>query len=206
MLNLKNKVFLITGAGSGLGHHLAVALGRYAATIAVNDINPDRASRTVRLVEEAGGKAKSYISDVAKKFPVQALFNEIEDDWGRLDGLVNNARVVPHKPLLDMDEWDWRRTIDVNLTGAFVLTQVGGRLLRSTGEGVVIQLLQTLSDDALTTAYQASTGGVEQLITHAASELRSAGISAITVRYHDSAYEEPTQKVLEFLQKHQSAE
>lgn len=199
MQKLKDRIILVTGGGSGLGHQVACALGAQGATVAVNDINPDRAARTVRLVEEAGGRGKSYIADVAKKFPVQALFNEIEDDWGRLDALVNNARVVPHKPLLDMDEWDWRRTLDVNLTGAFVLAQVGGRLMRTHGAGKLIQLVQTLSDKTGTAAYQASAGGVAQMIALAEDEFLGAGISVRTIQYHDNDYQQAVTAVLDFL-------
>ena len=199
MQKLKGKVILVTGGGSGIGKQIAGALGAQGATVVVNDINPDRATRTVRIVEEAGGQASSYIADVAKKFPVQAMINEIEDDWGRLDAVVNNARVVPHKPLLDMDEWDWRRTVDVNLTGAFNLAQVGGRLMRATGAGALIQLVQTLDETAGTAAYQSATGGVERMIALAEEELGEAGIRVGTLHYHEGDYDSTIAAVLAFI-------
>ncbi len=199
--DLKDRIILITGAGSGLGHHLAVSLGACGATIAVNDINPDRSARTTRMVEEVGGRAKRYIADIAKKFPVQAMFNEIEDDWGRLDAIVNNARVVPHKPLLDMDEWDWRRTIDVNLTGAFVLAQVGGRIMRASGRGIFIQPLQVQTDNGNTCAYQASFGGLERLTTSAAAEFEVIGLEIRSVRYQDDDYTQAIDTIVALLGK-----
>jgi len=78
---------------------------------------------------------------VSKKMPVQAMLDEILEDWGRLDILINNAHVDPHKALLDLDEWDWRRTIDVNLTGPFLLAQSAGRVMKEAGEGVIVNLL-----------------------------------------------------------------
>ena len=199
MKNFKNKIILITGAGSGLGRHLAGVLGSYGAAIAVNDINPDRTVRTVQIVEQAGGRANSYFSDIAKKFPVQALFNAVEDDWGRLDAVINNARVVPHKPLLDMDEWDWRRTLDVNLTGAFVLAQVGSRIMRTGGGGLFIQPVQAISDTVNTAAYQASISGVDRMISMARDELLKDGIHAHSVPYKDNDYKQATDTIVELL-------
>lgn len=199
MNTLKDKVILITGAGRGLGRHLAARLGARGATIAVNDINPDKATATVALVEAAGGRSRSYLADVAKKFPVQALFNAIEDDWGRLDAVVNNARVVPHKPLMDMDEWDWRRTIDVNLTGAFILSQVAGRILRAGGGGTIIQPVQALSDITHASAYLASTRGVAELFSKAAEEFGQAGVHLHAVPYKENDYAQATDTILSLL-------
>lgn len=199
MQTLKEKVILVSGGGSGLGRHIAVMLGSYGATVAVNDINPDKADKTVKLVNAAGGCAKSYLADVAKKFPVQAMFNAIEDDWGRLDALINNARVVPHKPLLDMDEWEWRRTLDVNLTGGFILSQVGGRIMRTAGTGQIIQAVQSLSNAVDTAAYHSSTKGIEEMVLRAGAELGAAGLQIQTVHYKDDHYEQVTNSILALL-------
>lgn len=136
--DFNGKVVLVTGAGKGVGQAIAQSFGRRGALVAVNDINPDSAMMTVNRIVEAGGQACDYIFDISKKFPVQAMLNQIEDNWERIDILVNNARVVPNRSILEMDEWEWRRTLDVNLTGAFLLTQLVSRMMRAKGTGGVI--------------------------------------------------------------------
>lgn len=189
-MTLSGNIILITGAGRGLGRRLAEELGQHGATIAVNDINPDSAAETARLVEAAGGRARTYLADVSKKFPVQAMLNAIEDDWGRLDVLIHNARVVPQKPVLDMDEWDWRRTLDVNLTGAFVLLQVAGRQMRAAGTGTIILPIQRSPEAAHIAAYESARRGLEGLASAAARELAAEGVQLHTVEYQAGKYGE----------------
>ena len=88
-----------------------------------------------------GGKAKAYIEDVAKKVGVQYLVNSVEEDFGGIDILVNHAAVEPHTSLLDMDEWDWHRTLDVNLTGAFLMIQSVGRVMTGKGKGEILNIV-----------------------------------------------------------------
>ena len=130
MKNLKDKVVLITGAGKGAGRALALAFAERGAIVAANDISPVNVEQVVAEIVARGGKAKAYIEDVAKKVGVQYLVNSVEEDFGGIDILVNHAAVEPHTSLLEMDEWDWHRTLDVNLTGAFLMIQSAGRMMR----------------------------------------------------------------------------
>jgi len=135
------QVVLITGAGRGTGRTLAEAFAAQGALIAANDITPINLDDTIQRIHESGGQAKDYVLDISKKMPVQAMLNEIIDDWGHLDILINNAHVDPKKSLLDLDEWDWRRAIDVNLTGPFLLAQSAGRIMKEAGAGIIINIL-----------------------------------------------------------------
>jgi len=176
---LEGRVILVTGAGSSSGRRIAVDLAAHGAKVAVNDINPDRAEETVARIEAAGGEAMSYIADVSKKFSVQSMFNAVEDQWGRLDILVNNARILPARPLLDMDEWDWRRTLDVNLTGVFVMMQIAGRLMRAGGGGTIVNVARAVEDPQGRSAYLAALAGMRALTETSAGELQMDGIRVL---------------------------
>ncbi len=176
---LSGKVALVTGAGRGLGRAIALELARRGALLAANDISPMGVDATVEQAVRAGGQAKAYVFDVAKRMPVEAMLDEILGDFGRLDILVNNAAVQPKASLLDMDEWDWHRVIDVNLGGPFFTMQHAGRAMREQGGGVILNLADTaLALPGLDgrTAYLASKGGLLALSRQAAYELGGYGI------------------------------
>ena len=113
MAHLEGKVVLVTGAGRGVGRVVAQGFARRGAIVAANDITPVNLDGTIADIQAEGGRARDYIYDVAKSMPVRALVNQVVVDWGRIDVLVNCARVEPHAPVLGMDEWDWQRTLDV---------------------------------------------------------------------------------------------
>ncbi len=174
MFEFKDKVVLVTGAGRGIGRAIAEGFASHGACVAANDLTPVNLDETLRRIAAAGGRGKDYVFDIAMKMPVQALVEAVLQDWGRIDILVNNAGVEPHAALLDMDEWDWRRTIDVNLSGSFFTLQTVGRVMREQGGGVVVNIASIagrahgLKDRA---AYVASKMGLIGLTREAAREL-----------------------------------
>ena len=174
MSEFAEKVVLVTGAGRGIGRAIALAFAKRGAILAVNDLTPVNLDGTVAEISSCGGRVKEYIFDVAKKMPVQEMVDEILNDWGRIDILVNNAGVHPYVSLLDMDEWDLRRTLDVNLCGPFFTTQQVSRAMRTQGGGVIINIAaafgraQGLKDSA---AFIASKMGLIGLTRQAALEL-----------------------------------
>jgi len=174
----QDKVILITGAGRGRGRVLAEAFAAQGACLALNDISPQNVEELAEGLLARGHAVQTYVDDIAKKVAVQALVNRVEEDFGRLDVLVNHAAVEPRFPLLDMDEWDWHRTLDVNLTGAFLAIQSAGRVMRGRGGGVILNLL-SLPDEASArdrSAYVASLFGLVGLTRQAARELFGYGI------------------------------
>jgi NAD(P)-dependent dehydrogenase (short-subunit alcohol dehydrogenase family) len=182
---LKDKVVLITGAGKGAGHALAQAFAERGAVVAANDISPINVEQVVAEIIASGGKAKTYIEDVAKKVGAQSLVNSVEDDFGGIDILVNHAAVEPHTSLLDMDEWDWHRTLDVNLTGAFLMIQSVGRVMRDKGKGVILNIVTGPSQGEDAAAYLSSMSGLAALSHQAELELSPHGIQVYTIE--DSA-------------------
>jgi len=190
MNDLKDKVILITGAGKGCGRILAKAFAERGAIVAANDISPINLEEVVDRINLQGGHSKAYIEDVAKKLGAQHLIKQVEDDFGHVDVLINHAAVEPHIPLLDMDEWDWRRVMDVNLTGAFLMIQSVGRVMREQGSGVIINLITAPDSEvqhALAeprgseAAFVASMNGLEGLTHAAARELNPYGIRVYAV-------------------------
>ena len=184
MNDFNGKVVLITGAGKGAGRKLAEAFAQQGAIVAANDISPLNVEELVEGIRAQGGEARAYIDDVAKKVGAQALVKQVEDDFGRIDILVNHAAVEPRSALLDMDEWDWHRTLDVNLTGAFLMTQSVGRVMREQGGGVIINLITPDSgvteagrdESPLRAAFLASMAGLESFSQQAARELAPYGV------------------------------
>ncbi len=194
---LSGQVALVSGAGRGAGRRIAETLAAAGARIAVNDINPDGAAETVRRIAAQGGQAGEYVTDVCRKFAVQALFNQIEDEWGRLDLLVNNARVAPRAALLDMDVWDWQRTLDVNLTSVFLMTQVGGRLMRQAGGGLIVNLCRPVDPQlaAGMAAYAATQAAVQTFSEAASRELAAAGIRVLSLNCATASQEHPPEQI-----------
>ena len=181
MGNFEKKVILITGAGKGTGRGVAEAFAGQGAVVAANDISPVNLDETVAHISSAGGQVKAYVEDIAKKMPVQTLLNAVLDDFGRIDILVNCAEVEPQKSVLEMDDWDWQRTLDVNLNGAFLLTQSAGRIMKEKG-GVIVHVGERPKGRERRAAYFTSKAGLAALAALAAYELSEAGIRVYHVQ------------------------
>jgi 3-oxoacyl-[acyl-carrier protein] reductase len=182
MSGLNDKVILITGAGKGIGRKLAEVLALRGATVALNDISPMNVEEVAAGITKSGGKTKAYVEDIAKKVGAQAVVKDVEDDFGRIDILINHAAVEPHTPLLSMDEWDWHRTLDVNLTGAFLMIQSAGRVMKAKGSGIIVCLGAGTGDRSAKEAgaYFASKAGLVELSHQADVELSPFGVRVFT--------------------------
>jgi NAD(P)-dependent dehydrogenase (short-subunit alcohol dehydrogenase family) len=176
MGELADKIVLVTGAGKGTGRAIAEALAMRGAIVATNDITPINLDETVAHIMASSGRVKAYVKDIAKKMPVQVLVNEVLDDWGRIDILVNCAEVEPRCSLLEMDDWDWQRTLDVNLTGTFLLMQSVGRVMRSQGGGMMVNLGARAKSHEKRGAYFVSKAGLLALTEQAAAEFAADNI------------------------------
>jgi NAD(P)-dependent dehydrogenase (short-subunit alcohol dehydrogenase family) len=182
MLDLSGKIILVAGAGKGIGRAVAEAAAALDATIAANDISPVNLDETVKRITAKGGRAKAYVEDIAKKMPVQALLNAVLDDFGQIDVLINCAEVEPQKSVFEMDDWDWQRTLDVNLTGAFLLTQSAGRIMQEKGGGVILHVGERAKGPEKRAAYFSSKAGLAALSALAAYEFSEHGIRVYHIR------------------------
>jgi NAD(P)-dependent dehydrogenase (short-subunit alcohol dehydrogenase family) len=186
MTDFTHKIALITGAAGGTGRRLAEALAGRGAVVAAVDINPLGLDETVRRIRAAGGTVKDYVFDAAKRLPVVALVDAVLDDWGRIDILVLAAEVHPRDPILSMDEWDFYRTLDVNLAGPFFLMQRAAQAMKSQGGGTILiagggeakpaGLAQPDGKAGTGAAYRISKAGLAALAQAAQAEFRAYNI------------------------------
>ena len=178
-MDYQDRVVIVTGAGRGIGKAIALAFGRAAARVAVNDINPDSARQTADDIAAAEGTASSHVADIANKMAAQSMIYDVIEAWGRVDVLVNNAGVEPTGSILTFDEFDWNRTLDVNLKGAFLCLQTAARAMKEQGGGVIVNIASIagrahgLYNRA---AYVASKSGMLGLTREAARELAAHNI------------------------------
>lgn len=178
-LNFHGKVAIVTGAGEGVGRAAALALARAGAAVAVNDLNPDRADLLVEAIREAGGEAFAWVADISNRFQAAALIENTRERYTDLHILVNAAGVIKAAPFLKVDEYDWRRILEVNLTGTFFMTQLAGRVMADEGGGVIVNLgsvygpQRNLPDHA---PYVASKAGLVAMTREAARALAPAKV------------------------------
>jgi NAD(P)-dependent dehydrogenase (short-subunit alcohol dehydrogenase family) len=126
------KVAMVTGAGSGIGRAAALALLGEGYSVALAGRRLDALEQTVSLAGADGARALAVVADVSDPESVGALFEKTKESFGRLDLLFNNAGAgAPPVPLEDLTFEQWRRVVDVNLTGAFLCTQAAFRLMKA---------------------------------------------------------------------------
>jgi NAD(P)-dependent dehydrogenase (short-subunit alcohol dehydrogenase family) len=179
MNDLHDRVVLVTGAGRGIGRALAAAFAEHGARVAANDITPVNLDPAVAAMTVGGGAVRAWVADVSNKMAVQTMIEEVRDAFGRIAILINNAAVEPHASLLAMDEWDWDRTLGVNLKGPFLTSQSVGRVMADQGGGVIVNIASVdgrahgLAERA---AYVASKTGLIGLTRESARELAAYNI------------------------------
>jgi len=147
MGKLDGKVALVTGSGRNIGRATVLMMAREGANIVVNArSNQQEAESVAREVRDLGVKAVPILPDVGNKTEVEALAQKALSEFGRVDILINNAAIRPHKPFLEVTDEDWERVRNVVLDGAFYLTRalIGemaknnyGRVLFFCGDGSI---------------------------------------------------------------------
>ena len=178
---LAGKVAIVTGSGSGIGQSIAIRLASEGATVVVDYRNrPDQAIDTKTKAEAAGGKAITVQSDVTKMADTQNIVDQAYLQLGRCDILVNNAGIEKRADFWDVTEQDYDAVLNVNLKGAFFLTQFFVRRLRDAKlPGRIINISSVHEDMAFPhfSTYCASKGGIRMLMRNLAVELGPLGIT-----------------------------
>ena len=179
-LPLKTKTALITGASKGIGKGIALELARLGCAVAVNYHSDEGgADRTVAEIAAMGGRAFAVRGNVGIAADVDRMFAALNEQFGRLDILVNNAGVQTWKPLLDLEEAEWDRTLATNLKGTFLCTQRAARRMKEHGGGRIVNIGSGCNKIAFPNLvdYTASKGGIEMFTKVAAVELGQYGIT-----------------------------
>ncbi len=182
---LAGKRALVTGAGSGIGRAIALAFAREGARVQSSDIDPETAEETARMVTASGGSAVARQCDVSDPGSARRALAAMEADFGGIDVLVNNAAFFATRmPLGELDEALWARTVEVNLSGPFLMSRYAIPLMARGGGGSIVHVASAHGHVANfgQAAYCASKGGLMMLskgiaVDHAKDRIRSNTLS-----------------------------
>ena len=176
---LAEQVAAVTGAGRGIGKAIALRLAREGADIGLIDIDGQSARSAATEVSAMGRRAATEAADVSDYDGVHRAIERIVKALGRLDILINNAGIEKRAPFLEIRPDDWRRQLDVNLTGTFFCTQLAARemLKRRYGRVVNISSIAGLIGPIDLAAYGAAKAGIIGLTRAAALDLADCGIT-----------------------------
>lgn len=170
-MRLKDRVAIVTGAGSGMGEAIAHTYAREGAKVAVLDVNEQAANKVAGAI---GSAALAVACDVTNKADIARAVEMTEGKFGIADILVNNAGVTHvNKPLMEIDEREFDRVFDVNVKGLFMFTQAVVPAMRKKGGGVIVNIGSTagLRPRPGLSAYNATKGAVHNLTKTLAVEL-----------------------------------
>ena len=177
---LRDKVALVTGGGGDIGRAIALALAHEGARVAICGRSQETLLETSNIIVGRGGRSLTIVADVSSTENVQGMIKRVLDEWGRLDILVNNAGTISFSPVVDLTESEWRRTIDVNLTGTFLCSKYTAReMLKQARGGRIINISSRAGKVGMksTAHYSASKFGVIGLTQSLALELAPYGIT-----------------------------
>jgi 3-oxoacyl-[acyl-carrier protein] reductase len=138
---LKDKIAVVTGAAQGIGRAIATMYSKQGAVVVLLDVQQDKVAQAAAEIRAAtGSRTAGYAADITKKDEVVAAVGRIVKEFGRIDVLVNNAGVIKHALILDMDERDWSWIFDVNVKGTFLMTQAVGKVMVRQGRGKIVNI------------------------------------------------------------------
>jgi 3-oxoacyl-[acyl-carrier protein] reductase len=185
MIDLEDRVALVTGAGSGIGRSIALELARFGAAVVVNDLDPESAETVAAAIRDGGRPAVAAVGSVGSTEEADAVVETAESSFGRLDILVNNAGLTRDAWLHRMTDEQWDVVLDVVLHGSFVMCRSAARLLRPAAghhrKVVNIASIAGVYGAAGTTNYSSAKAGLIGLTKSLAREWAPFGVNVNAV-------------------------
>ncbi len=183
-MKLKDKVVLITGAGSGLGREMGLTFAREGAKVGVNDIRPESAQNVVTEIERGGGQARPFVADVSSSAAVRKIFADFIAAFGTIDILINNAGIGRTRdsseviPTYEKTDEDWRKMLATHLDSTFFCTREALKVMIPKQSGRIINLGSVAGTTGLPFAsdYCAAKGGIISFTKSVAREVVAMGI------------------------------
>ena len=170
---LDGKAALVTGASYGIGFAIATALAKAGAKIAFNDLSQDKVDAAMESYANNGIDAKGYVANVTSEQDMAKLVESIKADFGTTpDILVNNAGIITRTPMLEMSADEYRKVVDIDLTGPFICSKAVLPGMIEKGSGKIINICSMMSELGRETvaAYAAAKGGLKMLTRNICSE------------------------------------
>jgi NAD(P)-dependent dehydrogenase (short-subunit alcohol dehydrogenase family) len=178
-VSLEGRVALVTGAGPNIGSGIALALSRYGARVACNDLRPEAADACVRRIERSGGTAMAIPGDVSDEADVTGYVGKVLDAWGGIDILVNNAALLGGRGILEESLEHFNRAVTVAAAGNFLNTKhVAISMIERGIRGSIVSILSSNAWQGApgVIAYAFHKGGLANFVRAAAMDLAPYGI------------------------------
>jgi 3-oxoacyl-[acyl-carrier protein] reductase len=179
------KIAIVTGAARGIGAETAIRLASDGLAVAVLDLNEADCAKTVKEIENAGGRALAVAADVSKTDQVNAAVERVAAELGEPTVLVNNAAITRDALLFKMTDEDWDAVINVNLRGSFLMARAAQKYMSAQKWGRIVNIASSSGLGNRGQAnYSASKAGLEGFTKTLAKELGKFGITANAVAPH----------------------
>lgn len=182
-MDLERQRVLVTGGASGIGQAISNRFLMQAAKVAIVDANNEAVAQWYEEHVDQTSNVQAHVGDVTDLETVTTIVGELEEQWGGLDVLVNNAALSRYEHVLDIAPESWRRIIDVNLSGYFFCAQAAARVMVEQRSGRIVNVasINSFASEPSAAHYAASKGGIAALTRSLAVDLGEYGITVNAV-------------------------